>query len=70
MKRLENIKGQIVEMPEIAKRYTVCFFASYGWNMGAQLFSTPEEAVYDFLKYPTECIYYTVIEVTLPIPKL
>ena len=69
MKRLEEIKGKIIEIPVHAKRYIVVFWEHQGWNTGYNLYTTPEDAAAEILNRNRESIeYYTVIEVELPIP--
>ena len=72
MKKLEEIKGKIVEMPEQAKRYlTVVWDDHSGWNLWNtyNLFTTPEDATQALLQNPpTGAEYYTVIELDLKIP--
>lgn len=70
MKRLEEIKGKIISIPEKAKRYQLVFWTSNsGWMPQSQFFTTPEDAVQSFLGNKwSDVEYYTVIEVELPIP--
>ena len=70
LKRIENIKGRIVEVPTIATRYAVLYFTNYSdWQMSGVFCSTPETAVYEFNKFSYNDVeYYTVIELELPIP--
>ena len=73
MKRLEEIKGKIVAVPEKAKRYLVVYWNKYGWRCWHNFHVTPEDAAQEFLvqeaRNPnSENQYYTVIEVELPIP--
>ena len=71
MKRIEDIKGKIVEIPEVVKRYVVATWSNSGWRIwnGYNLFTTPEDAVQDLLQSQSRDIeYYTVVELELKIP--
>ena len=71
MKRLEMIKGEIVQMPEQVKRYIcVVWSEQNGWSIwnGYRLFTTPEDATQDLLQSGAKGDYYTVVELNLKIP--
>lgn len=71
MKRLEMIKGEIVQIPEKVKRYAaVVWNDTEGWSIwnGYRLFTTPEDAAQDLLQSAPKNDYYAIVEMNLQIP--
>lgn len=72
MKRLEDIKGKIVEVPELCKRYVCVTWRKTGWQIinSYQMFTTPEDAMQDLMNYSCmeDVEYYSVVELELKIP--
>lgn len=76
MEQLENTKAKSITIPKIVNRYAVAYYSkAMGWQMSSQLFTTPESAIEDFLRFNNfkkkddyTPRFYKVIEIELEIP--
>lgn len=76
MEQLENTKAKSITIPKIVNRYTVAHYSkAMGWEMNSKLFTTPESAIEEFLRFRDfkkkddyTPRFYKVIEIELEIP--
>lgn len=77
MQQLETTTAKSITIPKLVNRYAVAHYSiATGWEMSTRLFTTPESAIEEFLRYNRNFKkiddytprYYKVIEMELEIP--